>query len=148
MASTPEPDILPPDSGLVSPEQIADMASELKEMGMSPDFIKLVERGIHSTRLPKALRNQKAAQAMQSAFEIIGGVPRLALWADANPDKFYPLFARMIPTTAAPVIADLPQTHQQKRDDWPTWLTNRRLAYQESQETASDVHIKTLDSDI
>lgn len=38
-------------------------------------------------------------KAMQRAFLQIGGVQRLALWANANPDKFYPLYARMMPST-------------------------------------------------
>lgn len=37
--------------------------------------------------------------ALQSAFVMIGGVQRFALWANANPDKFYPLYARMLPST-------------------------------------------------
>lgn len=37
--------------------------------------------------------------AFQSAFEIIGGVNRLALWANANPDKFYPLYSKLLPAT-------------------------------------------------
>ena len=37
--------------------------------------------------------------ALQNAFVMIGGVQRLALWANANPDKFYPLYARMLPST-------------------------------------------------
>jgi hypothetical protein len=37
--------------------------------------------------------------AFHSSFEIIGGVNRLALWAHANPDKFYPLYAKLLPAT-------------------------------------------------
>lgn len=37
--------------------------------------------------------------AFHSSFEIIGGVNRLALWAHANPDKFYPLYAKLLPST-------------------------------------------------
>jgi|SRR3990172_8449200 len=35
--------------------------------------------------------------AFARAFEMIGGVQRLAIWADANPDKFYPLYSRLLP---------------------------------------------------
>lgn len=38
-------------------------------------------------------------QAFQAAFEIIGGTSRLSLWANANPDKFYPLYAKLMPST-------------------------------------------------
>lgn len=35
--------------------------------------------------------------AMAEAFEVIGGVPRLALWADQNPTEFYKLMGKTIP---------------------------------------------------
>ena len=38
--------------------------------------------------------------AFHNAFRIIGGVPRLAMWANDNPDKFYPLYAKLLPSTA------------------------------------------------
>jgi hypothetical protein len=38
--------------------------------------------------------------AFQDAFRMIGGVPRMALWANANPDKFYPLYSKLLPSTA------------------------------------------------
>ena len=38
--------------------------------------------------------------AFQDAFRMIGGVQRMALWANANPDKFYPLYSKLMPSTA------------------------------------------------
>lgn len=38
-------------------------------------------------------------RAFQRAFLQIGGVQRLALWANANPDKFFPLYAKLMPST-------------------------------------------------
>lgn len=112
-----------------SSSQLADIASELGESDISKDLAMLLHRGLHGSKLPKQLRNQKAGEAFQSAFEVIGGVTRLALWADKNPDKFYPLFARMIPQTVAPVVAGLPQTDtKNKLDDMP-WLTAQRHTY-------------------
>lgn len=45
--------------------------------------------------------------AIHEAFEIIGGTNRLALWANANPEKFYPLWARAtMPATSVNVHGD------------------------------------------
>lgn len=49
-------------------------------------------------------RNTKVTRAeivsaFHRAFEMIGGVPRFALWADANPTEFYKLYSRMLPAT-------------------------------------------------
>ena len=51
--------------------------------------------------LPPAYKFKKrdresAAVAFHSAFELIGGVSRLQLWAEENPDKFYPLFIKAV----------------------------------------------------
>src|SRR6187399_3544747 len=36
-------------------------------------------------------------QALAEAFEIVGGVPRLALWADKNQGEFYKLLGKQVP---------------------------------------------------
>lgn len=41
------------------------------------------------------------------AFELIGGVERFALWADANPTEFYRIYGKMLPS------ADVQQPQQQ-----------------------------------
>lgn len=132
----------------IKASQVTDMASDLQDMGdgfkMSKELTALLQRGIHAAKLPRALRTQKAAESIQTVFEIIGGVPRLAMWADEHPKDFYTLFARMIPQTIAPVVADLPK-EQHKAEEWPAWLTARRLAYQESDQVAEDVKIKGAD---
>lgn len=43
---------------------------------------------------------QDVVNAFAQAFKMIGGTPRLALWANANPDKFYPLYAKLMPSTS------------------------------------------------
>lgn len=49
-------------------------------------------------RVPRAgYKKERFLSAMQEAFEIIGGVPRLALWADKNQDEFYKLCGKTIP---------------------------------------------------
>lgn len=135
--TTPSPDVT---------SQITDMASELTALGISKDMQDLLDRGLHSSKLPKQLRTARAAEAMQQAFELIGGVPRLALWADRNPDKFYPLFARMIPQTVAPVLPES-TTSKHRLDDMP-WLTHQRHLYKVPQaalEAPIDVPSRTQD---
>lgn len=47
--------------------------------------------------LPPAPRKQKLLNAMDETFDLIGGVPRLAVWADENPDDFYKLYGKTLP---------------------------------------------------
>jgi hypothetical protein len=46
---------------------------------------------------------QDAVNAFARTFEMIGGVPRMALWADRNPDKFYALYSRLLPSAAVSI---------------------------------------------
>lgn len=47
------------------------------------------------------LRRLDVVNAFSLAFQMIGGVPRLALWADHNPGEFYKLYARLLPSQAS-----------------------------------------------
>lgn len=65
-------------------------------------------------RMSKAadgLNRQDVVSAFHRAFEMIGGVSRMALWASQNEDEFYRLYARLLPSATvnigvqnAPVI--------------------------------------------
>ena len=54
------------------------------------------------------LRRIDVVQAFHTAFQMIGGVPRLALWADANPTEFYKLYGRLLPSAAQSELAEDP----------------------------------------
>ena len=43
---------------------------------------------------------QQVITAFQDAFELIGGVPRLALWGHDNPGEFFKLYAKLLPSAA------------------------------------------------
>lgn len=49
-------------------------------------------------KVPSFLRTRNVREQFQHAFELIGGIPRLAHWAHQNPDKFFPLYSKLIPT--------------------------------------------------
>lgn len=66
------------------------------------DKIAFSERMDQISRVPGKLRlgrkevsRKEFIGVVNHAFDLIGGVPRLALWADANPDKFYNLWAKV-----------------------------------------------------
>jgi hypothetical protein len=52
------------------------------------------------TRPRDGFNRMDIVQAFTQAFELIGGTTRLTLWANKNPDKFYPLFAKLLPSTS------------------------------------------------
>lgn len=54
------------------------------------------ERGIVIPRNDYFTRSD-VVRAFASAFDMIGGVPRMALWAHENPGDFYKLMAKMLP---------------------------------------------------
>ncbi len=42
---------------------------------------------------------QDVVNAIMNTFELIGGQTRFAIWADSNPDKFYSLYSKLLPST-------------------------------------------------
>lgn len=92
------------------------------DLQVSPELARLLERGLIGTSLPPVLKDSKAAKAFQQAFDMIGGVPRLALWADQNPTKFYTLYSKLVPATAEIM---------EKKDINVTisWASPERLSY-------------------
>lgn len=55
------------------------------------------------TRATKVTR-QDVVNAFTNAFQMIGGVDRLALWADSNPGEFYKLFGKLMPPAASDLL--------------------------------------------
>jgi hypothetical protein len=91
------------------------------------DMETLLQKGLYSEKLPKPLRSQKAADAFQNAFELIGGVPRLALWADKNPSAFFALYSKLIPSTVQAQVQANITVHA-------PWMSPNRLAYMDGQQ--------------
>lgn len=71
---------------------MSDDAFEIIEA--SPQVVKTL------TRKHDGFSRQDVVNAFQRAFVMIGGVQRLALWANDNPDKFFPLYAKLLPSTS------------------------------------------------
>lgn len=83
----------------------------------------LLKKGLYGARTPRELKSKKAADAFQAAFDLIGGIPRLALWADKNPTAFFSLYSKLIPST---VKADVNATIKIEAP----WMNPNRLSYQ------------------
>lgn len=104
----------------------------------SEDLDLLLRKGLYGAKTPKDLLKQKAADAFQSAFDLIGGVPRLALWADKNPSAFYALYSKLIPSTVQA------QVNATIKVEAP-WMNPNRLSY--ADQTTIDVTPKSAQED-
>ncbi|TXH55956.1 MAG: hypothetical protein E6Q97_07595 [Desulfurellales bacterium] len=69
---------------------------------MGQVFTTMVSRHNAKLSVPKSNRytRQQVVNAFHDSFELIGGVPRLAAWAHLNPDKFFQLYAKLLPSQA------------------------------------------------
>jgi hypothetical protein len=73
---------------------------------MGETFEALAESGKNITRLPKKeFDRKKILKAFDEAFELVGGVPRLAYWAHHNLTEFYKLYSKMMPASSQLEIA-------------------------------------------
>lgn len=76
------------------PDFDADMYSAQMDSVLS-DLARTCKTVVQAPR--KKFDRDKFVSAMAEAFELIGGVPRLAIWADANQTEFYRLYSKTIP---------------------------------------------------
>ena len=60
-------------------------------------------KALQFTRSSKVTR-QEVVNAFTNAFQMIGGVDRLALWADQNPSEFYRLYGKLLPPSNADIM--------------------------------------------
>lgn len=65
-----------------------------------PEHQEILRRVAESPRnysVPRRVSRKHLESAFLTSFELIGGVPRLALWADQNPTQFYQLISKLFP---------------------------------------------------
>lgn len=74
--------------------EVADELRPLTQMAESGN-------GVTRVHVPREVSRKAVVNAFTDAFEMIGGVPRLAHWADQHPSAFYKLYARLLPTQAS-----------------------------------------------
>lgn len=74
----------------------AEEAAALDEKEMDSTFRQLASRP-RPYPVPRSIGRRNVEQAFLTAFELIGGTQRLAIWADQNTTEFYKLAARFVP---------------------------------------------------
>lgn len=79
------------------PEPYSETADECRELS----DIANKGNGVSRINVPRELNRKRVVNAFNDAFELIGGVPRLAHWADQHPTDFYKLYARLLPSEAS-----------------------------------------------
>ena len=81
--------------------QLAEIQEQDVDAGPITPSIEEVEANLatlaSASTLPAYTKTRNVRQQFQHAFELIGGIPRLAHWAHENPDKFYSLYSKLIP---------------------------------------------------
>ena len=95
--ATPESSSSPPET---SEESTRELFLDMKPLqALADNKTVRVPRNPHFTR-------KDAVQSFQSAFELIGGVPRLAMWAHENTTDFYKLYSRLLPSQASSALGE------------------------------------------
>jgi hypothetical protein len=73
------------------------MAQFVPQDELSKEVISLAQYAIRKRASRSPSIKQNIVQQFNSAFQLIGGVPRLAVWADKNPTAFFALYSKMLP---------------------------------------------------
>jgi hypothetical protein len=88
-------------SQAAKPEQLTTLdADQIDDNPITPS-IQEVEANLEqlaiAAKLPSYTKTKNVRLQFQHAFELIGGIPRLAHWAHAHPTQFYQLYSKLIP---------------------------------------------------
>lgn len=82
------------------PSHLVALDTDLDEGPITPS-IQEVEENLASlavsANLPAYTKTRNVRLQFQHAFELIGGIPRLAHWAHQHPTQFYQLYSKLIP---------------------------------------------------
>lgn len=98
-------------------EPITEVSSALRDEENMDRQLTILANTRRPVRIPsKGATKEDIRNAFNTAFELIGGVPRLALWANENPDKFYAIFSKLHGNGAGPVSGKLIVEHTLKRN--------------------------------
>ena len=82
-------------------EALTQFVSKEEFESFDQTFNALARSGQSLTRLPKKdFDRRRVIAAFDEAFELIGGVPRLAIWAHDNPTEFYRHYAKLMPASS------------------------------------------------
>jgi len=73
----------------------------MSEIAASPP-----EGGVAEYLPKRELSRSDVVYAFQSCFDNIGGVSRMAVWAEDNPGEFFKLYARLLPSQASSVLGE------------------------------------------
>lgn len=82
---------------------------------ISRELQTLIDNGVHSVDMPSDLNPTEAQEVFRLAFQGIGGLPRLMMYADRNPGQFYKLYARLL---TAPTHQDPNTPEVETLPDW------------------------------
>lgn len=89
----------------LSEEQTSETSTTELYLNMEP--LQRIASG-KTLRVPKNphFTRKDVVNSFQQAFELIGGVPRLALWANENQTEFYKLYSRLLPSQASSALGE------------------------------------------
>lgn len=85
-------------------EEISEPPMENFSFDLAPLQV-LKEGGVVSKKKTNFSRLQ-VVENVQNAFDLIGGTPRLAIWADENPNDFYRMYAKLLPSTNSSALGE------------------------------------------
>lgn len=88
-----------------STPETSEPPTQILYLDMEPLAALSANKVVRIPRSPSFSRKE-VVRAFQSAFELIGGVPRLAIWADTNPNEFYKLYGKLLPSSNSSALGE------------------------------------------
>jgi hypothetical protein len=88
-------------SQAAKPEQLTTVdAEQIDDAPITPSIAEVEDNLANlasAATLPSYTKTKNVRLQFQHAFELIGGIPRLAHWAHTHPTQFFQLYSKLIP---------------------------------------------------
>jgi len=102
----------PPEAQYLTQEEFADLPQEQENLDIVvtdwEDVLTRISQPGTRLTIPtnKNFDRKDVVKAFSNAFELIGGTPRLALWAHSNEGDFFKLYSRLLPSQASSALGE------------------------------------------
>ena len=105
MTDKPQAEYLTAEEYAQTPEE---QSAEVIDIGDWDRTMELIAQPQTRLQIPrnKDFTRKDVVNAFQNAFELIGGTPRLALWAHQNEGDFFKLYSRLLPSQASSALGE------------------------------------------
>lgn len=89
---------------MAAQEETSEDTTEFFSLDLAP--IQAIRDGHQVSKKKSEFSRKQVVENVQNAFDLIGGTARLAVWADENPESFYRMYGKLLPSSNSSALGE------------------------------------------